>query len=269
MALSFPDIDPVAIHIGSFGVRWYALAYIAGLLGGWRYMRRLVAHSPYAMTRVQLDDFLFFVTLGVILGGRLGYVLFYKPSFYFANPIDIFKIWEGGMSFHGGLLGVFVALIVFTRLKKLDISAVGDVLCAATPLGLFFGRIANFINAELYGREASADLPWAVIFPRGGNIPRHPSQLYEAALEGLVLFIILYFLWRIPSIRLRPGIISGAFMIGYGAARIVVEFFRQPDPFLGFLWGGATMGQILSIPLVLFGAGLILYAKRKPIQPSS
>ncbi|GHU04658.1 prolipoprotein diacylglyceryl transferase [Alphaproteobacteria bacterium] len=261
MALAFPEIDPVAIRIGSFGVRWYALAYMAGLFGGWGVMRALVSRPPFAMTRRQLDDFLLYVTLGVVLGGRLGYVLFYKPSFFLQNPVEIVKLWEGGMSFHGGLLGVFIALVLFVRAKRLDIFAVGDVLCAAAPLGLFFGRIANFINSELYGRETT--VPWAVIFPYGGPVGRHPSQLYEALLEGFALFVLLLLLWLKPGVRLRSGLISGVFLIGYGAARIFVEFFRQPDAFLGFLWGSVTMGQLLSAPLILSGVGLVFYAAQK------
>ncbi|MEA4837993.1 MAG: prolipoprotein diacylglyceryl transferase [Rhodospirillaceae bacterium] len=263
MALNFPEIDPVAIQIGGFAIRWYAIAYIVGLIGGWRYMRWLAAKPPVVITAPQLDDFLFWATLGVVGGGRLGYVLFYKPLYYFSNPLDILKVWQGGMSFHGGALGVILALILFCRIRKLPLLPVADILCAVVPLGLLFGRIANFINGELFGRAAPDDLPWAMVFPHGGPIPRHPSQLYEAALEGLLLLLVLHLLWRCESVRRRPGILAGVFLAGYGLSRITAEFFRQPDPFLGFLWGGATMGQLLSIPLVLAGAGLILFALRR------
>ena len=263
MAMNFPEIDPVAIQIGGFAIRWYAIAYIIGLIGGWRYMRWLASKPPVVVTAPQLDDFLFWATLGVVGGGRLGYVLFYKPLYYLSNPLDILKVWQGGMSFHGGALGVILALILFCRVRKLPLLPVADILCAVVPLGLLFGRIANFINGELFGRAAPDDLPWAMVFPHGGPIPRHPSQLYEAALEGLLLLLVLHILWRCEAVRRRPGILAGVFLAGYGLSRIIAEFFRQPDPFLGFLWGGATMGQLLSIPLVLAGTGLILFAFRR------
>ncbi len=262
MALSFPDLDPVAVRLGPFAIRWYALAYIAGLVAGWRYTRWLVSKPPNAMRPEQVDDFLVWATLGVVLGGRLGYVLFYKPLYYFSQPLEIFALWRGGMSFHGGALGVIVAIIVFSRRNRLDLLAVGDTICTVVPLGLFFGRIANFVNGELFGRPAPDDLPWAVIFPGGGPVPRHPSQLYEAGLEGLVLFIVLHLLWRNEGLRLRGGFLSGAFLAGYGLARIIGEFFRQPDAHLGYLWGGATMGQLLSIPLVIVGVAFMIRAKR-------
>ena len=214
------------------------------------------------MTGEQGDDFLVWATLGVVLGGRIGYVLFYKPLYYLANPSEIFMVWQGGMSFHGGALGVILAVILFARRNRLNLFSIGDTVCTVVPIGLFFGRIANFINGELFGRPAPEDLPWGVIFPGGGPIPRHPSQLYEAGLEGLLLLVVLHLLWRKPALRLRPGFLSGAFFAGYGIARIVSEFFRQPDAHLGFLWGGATMGQLLSLPLLMFGAILMIRAKR-------
>jgi phosphatidylglycerol:prolipoprotein diacylglycerol transferase len=261
MALPYPEIDPVIVHIGPFGVRWYAVAYLAGLAIGWQWMRRQVAKPPFPMRREQVDDFLTWATLGVVLGGRLGYVLFYKPLYYLQNPLEILAIYRGGMSFHGGALGVVLAVIIFCRRNKLDLLAVGDLLSTVVPIGLFFGRIANFINDELYGRAAPPDLPWAMAFPAGGPIPRHPSQLYEAGLEGAVLFIVLQLIWRREAWRCRRGLVSGAFLVGYGVARITGEFFRQPDAFLGYLWGGATMGQLLSLPLLVAGAILILRAR--------
>jgi phosphatidylglycerol:prolipoprotein diacylglycerol transferase len=262
MALAFPNIDPVIVHIGSFGIRWYAVAYMVGLIIGWRTMRWQVTKPPRAMTPEQVDDFLTWATLGVVLGGRLGYVLFYKPLYYLTNPLEILAIHNGGMSFHGGALGVILAMALFCRNRKLSFVAAGDAICPVVPIGLFFGRLANFINGELFGRPAPPDLPWAMVFPAGGPLPRHPSQLYEAGLEGLILFSLLHLLWRNESLRQRRGFLSGIFLAGYGTARIIGEIYRQPDPFLGFLWGGATMGQLLSIPLVLVGLALAIRSKR-------
>lgn len=261
LALAYPHIDPIAIELGPLAVRWYALAYMAGLILGWNYVKALVRRPPHAMAEPLVDDFLVWATLGVVLGGRMGYVLFYKPSFYFSHPGEILQLWHGGMAFHGGALGVILAIVLFCRKYKLSILAVGDVVCCAVPIGLFFGRIANFINGELFGRVA-ADVPWAMIFPGGGPDPRHPSQIYEALLEGLVLFVVLHLLWRNRAVRERKGTIAGVFLMGYGLSRIVAEFFRQPDAHLGFLWGGATMGQLLSIPLLLAGLGVVLWANR-------
>ena len=262
MALTFPDIDPVAVRLGPFAVRWYALAYIAALTGGWRYVRWLASRTRLAITAIQIDDFLVWATLGVVLGGRLGYVLFYKPSYYLAEPQQIVFLWHGGMSFHGGALGVIAALYLFCRQNKVDFKGFGDLLCCAVPLGLFFGRLANFVNGELFGREADPSLPWAMVFPNGGPEPRHPSQLYEAGLEGLCLFLLLHLLWRQESVRNRPGVLAGVFLAGYGVARGIAEFCRQPDDFMGFLWGGATMGQLLSLPLLAAGFYLIATAKK-------
>jgi phosphatidylglycerol:prolipoprotein diacylglycerol transferase len=262
MALHFPDFDPVAIKLGPLAIRWYALAYITGILIGWRHVRKIVTTPPKAMTELQVDDLVVWCTFGIVLGGRLGYVLFYQPSYYFTHPDQILALWHGGMSFHGGLLGVITALVLFTRRQKLSFRMVGDAVCCAVPIGLFFGRLANFVNGELYGRPA--DVPWAMIFPADPEkLPRHPSQLYEACLEGIVLFTVLFILRR-AGLRQRPGFIAGAFLIGYGMARIIGEFFREPDPFLGFLAFGTTMGQLLSVPLILAGAWLIWQAKPLP-----
>ncbi|HVI53275.1 MAG TPA: prolipoprotein diacylglyceryl transferase [Candidatus Sulfotelmatobacter sp.] len=269
MAIAFPDIDPVAIKLGPLAIRWYALAYISGLLGGWGYLRRLIRKAPHAMTELQVDDFIVWATLGVVLGGRIGFVLFYKPSFYLENPIEIFSVWKGGMSFHGGALGVITAIILFSRRHGLNLFAVGDLICVAQPLGQLFGRIANFINGELFGRPTDGDLPWAMIFPTDElQVPRHPSQLYEAGLEGLALLIVLHLLWRVEAVRMKPGTLAGLFLAGYGLARIVCEFFREPDSYLGFLWGGATMGQLLSIPLVIVGISLAVFAQKRHQSPA-
>ena len=263
MALHYPDIDPVALRLGPVVIRWYALSYIAGLTGGWRYLRWLAAKSQSKFTALQIDDFLVWATVGTVLGGRLGYILFYKPSFYLADPIQILQLWHGGMSFHGGALGVITALILYCRRYKIDILEFGDLLCCVVPLGLFFGRVANFINGELWGRVADDTVPWAMVFPSDpSQLPRHPSQLYEAGLEGLALLAILHLLWRNEAVRQRRGTLAGVFLLGYGVARAIVEFFRQPDDFLGFLWGGATMGQLLSVPLMIAGLLFIVKAKR-------
>jgi len=260
--IPFPDIDPIIFQIGPFALRWYALAYIAGLMLGWRFLivrvRSLGDHA--AMNEVQVDDFLVWATLGVVLGGRLGYVFFYRPDYYLGNPLEILAVWQGGMSFHGGLLGVTVAMVAFSRRHGLKLLGVTDLISAAAPIGLFFGRIANFINAELWGR--TSDVAWAFIFPTGGPEPRHPSQIYEALLEGALLFVVLWWLNRRVDCAARPGLLTGVFVGGYGAARFFVEFFREPDAHLGFLFAGATMGQLLSLPLILLGVYLVIRARR-------
>jgi phosphatidylglycerol:prolipoprotein diacylglycerol transferase len=257
-AIAFPAIDPVLIEIGPFAIRWYSLAYIVGILLGWRYLIRLARRSPAGIEAVHIDDIVVWVTLGIILGGRFGYTMFYKPGYFLDHPLEILAMWRGGMSFHGGLVGVLIAILLFARLRKISFVALGDIVVCAAPIGLFFGRLANFVNGELFGRVS--DVPWAMVFPYGGPLARHPSQLYEAALEGLVLFAILAWLaLRTRSLE-RPGLLGGTFLAGYGIARIIVELFRQPDAHLGFLAAGATMGQLLSLPLVVIGAWLIARA---------
>ncbi len=260
--LLFPNFDPVIVQLGPFGIRWYALAYILGLVLGWRLMRRLVQLPPGVATPLQVDDFLTWATLGVVLGGRLGYVLFYQPGVYLAHPTQIFEVWHGGMSFHGGAIGVAVAIVWFCYRNKIPILAFADRIAVCAPIGLGLGRIANFINGELWGRPAPDWLPWAMIFPTGGPIPRHPSEIYEALLEGLLLLIVMFALSRRQALRARAGWLTGAFLVGYGIARITAEFFREPDAFLGFLPFGATMGQVLCIPMLIAGAWLIARASR-------
>jgi len=211
---------------------------------------------PAVATPLQVDDFLTWATLGVVLGGRLGYVLFYQPSAFIAEPLRILQVWTGGMSFHGGMLGVVIATILFCRRQSIPLLGFADRIAVVAPIGLCFGRIANFINGELWGRVAP-DVPWAMVFPYGGPLPRHPSQLYQAFLEGVLLFAVLFVLSRRDAIRTRAGMLTGVFLTGYGLARIVGEFFREPDSFLGFLAFGATMGQLLSIPMVVAGIWLI------------
>jgi len=261
LALPFPAIDPVLIAIGPFAIRWYALAYIGGLLIGWRYMRALAAKAPVAAGPDDVDDFLVWATLGVVLGGRLGYVLFYRPDYYFAHPLEVLAVWQGGMSFHGGILGVTAAGILFVRRRGIAALPFADRLACAAPIGLFFGRLANFVNGELWGRVA--DVPWAMVFPRGGPLARHPSQLYQAALEGLFLFVLLYALQRKDSLRARSGLLTGVFLAGYGVARMVGEMFREPDAHIGLLAFGTTWGQWLSVPMVAIGAFLVARARRR------
>jgi len=259
--LLFPQFDPVIVQIGPFGIRWYALAYIAGLVFGWRLLRHLVQQTPAVATVTQADDFLTWATLGVVLGGRLGYVLFYQPGLYLTHPAMILAVWEGGMSFHGGVIGVIVAIIWFCRRNQIPLLGFGDRVTVCVPIGLCLGRIANFINGELWGRPAPDWLPWAMIFPNGGPIPRHPSQLYESLLEGVVLFTVLFLLSRQQRLRARFGWLSGAFLVGYAIARTTSEFFREPDVFLGYLIGGVTMGQLLCIPMLIAGLWLMLRTK--------
>ena len=261
--LLFPQFDPVLVHLGPLAIRWYALAYIVGLVVGWRLMRGLVRLAPAVATLEQTDDFLTWATLGVVLGGRLGYVLFYQPALYAAHPLDAVAVWQGGMSFHGGALGVTIAIILFCARNRVPILGFADRMAVVTPVGLFFGRLANFINGELWGRPAPEWLPWAMIFPRVDMLPRHPSQLYEALLEGVVLFAVMWALSRRESLRAHFGTLTGCFLVGYGVARSICEFFRQPDAFLGYLWEGATMGQLLSVPLIVAGIALILWARRR------
>jgi phosphatidylglycerol:prolipoprotein diacylglycerol transferase len=270
LALAFPVFDPVAVSLGPIVIRWYALAYIGGIVLGWLYARAIIRNgrlwggsSPVSL--LDMDDFILWVTLGIIVGGRSGYVLFYNLDFFISHPAAVLRLWEGGMSFHGGFLGCVAAVLLFGRMRRISVLSLGDITCAVGPIGLFLGRIANFINGELWGRPA--DVPWAMVFPTGGPLPRHPSQLYEAALEGIVLFVILALMIRGGALR-RPGLIIGSFATLYGLGRITGEFFREPDAQLGFLWGGLTMGMLLSVPMILAGLGFIAVALRRPPAPA-
>src|SRR5580693_7844442 len=269
LTIAFPVFDPIAIAIGPIAIRWYALAYIGGIVLGWLYARALLKNEklwggPAPITLPQMDDFVLWVTIGIILGGRTGYVLFYNLPFFVEHPAEIFELWKGGMSFHGGFLGCVAAVMLFCRSNNIPILSLGDITTAVGPIGLFLGRIANFINSELWGRPADASVPWRMFVPNGQlQLPRHPSQLYEAGMEGIVLFTILAVMIRFGALK-RLGLILGSFIAIYGLARIVGEHFREPDPQLGFLWGGLTMGMLLSAPMVIAGAIIMAWGWRHP-----
>ncbi|HVI32556.1 prolipoprotein diacylglyceryl transferase [Phenylobacterium sp.] len=270
--MPFPEFDPVLVQIGPFAIRWYALAYVAGILLGWRWAvglvknARLWVNRPPPVSPEQIDDLILWVTIGIIAGGRLGHVVFYTPSLIVEDPVQIVQVWKGGMSFHGGAIGVFLAMIFFARRNGIDLWRLGDVVAPAVPIGLFFGRIANFINGELWGRPTT--LPWGIVFPGAGPEPRHPSQLYEAALEGLLLFAVL--MWATHGAKLlnRRGVVMGIFTAGYGLIRASLENVRQPDAYLPAFPFGLTMGMMLSIPMILFGLWLIWRGMREPLPPA-
>jgi len=262
-AIRFDDLglDPVLFEIGFFQLRWYSLAYLVGILLGWWYLMRLLREPGAPMARRHADDMVFYATLGIILGGRLGYVLFYRPLDYLANPIEIPQLWDGGMSFHGGVIGVSLGIFYMAKRQGLDWLRIHDYVACCVPFGLFLGRLANFINAELWGRET--DLPWGIVFPNGGEVARHPSQLYEAGLEGVLLFLILWFMFWRTRARYQPGKLVGAFILVYGISRFLVEMVRQPDAGLEHLAWGLSMGQTLSLPMILGGLYLVLTAKKR------
>jgi len=255
-----PHFNPFAIEIGGFGIRWYALAYIAGLLLGYYLLRREARQPGAPLGQAQLDALLNYVLIGIILGGRLGYVLFYNAGFYLANPAEILMIWQGGMSFHGGLLGVTMAMLLFAHRHQVPVLQISDRVAMVAPIGLFLGRLSNFINAELYGRVT--DLPWAMIFPNSDGLPRHPSQLYEAGLEGLGIGIVMLFGARRGWLA-HHGRMTACLLVGYGLARYLVEFVREPDAHLGQLAGFMTMGQLLCLPMLAGGLYLLTRERRK------
>ncbi|MGB1076909.1 MAG: prolipoprotein diacylglyceryl transferase [Bdellovibrionales bacterium] len=264
MSLEFPQIDPVAIALGPVQIRWYALSYIVGILLGLFYIKKILKKysDEKSPTSDDIDDFMTWAILGIVLGGRIGYVLFYNFDYYLSHPSKILHVWEGGMSFHGGFIGVFLAIILFSLKNKINMLRLADLIALAAPVGLFFGRIANFINAELYGRVT--DVPWGMVFPNAGDMPRHPSQLYEAFLEGLLLFVILFVCFRCKTIRARAGVTSVIFIVGYALSRMVVEFYREPDAHIGFvLIEFITMGQILSMGMIVGAMALLFIVLRK------
>ena len=259
--LDFPNIDPVLISLGPLAISWYSLSYVVGILLGWFYALKLIDTGDTKITRKNVDDFITWVIIGVIVGGRLGYVLFYDPVKYLSNPIEILKTYEGGMSFHGGIIGYITATFWFVRRNKISFFALMDLSAASVPIALFLGRIANFINAELYGR--ATDVPWSFIFPGSDGMARHPSQLYEAALEGALLFCMLLIVAIKYKGLQKRGLLSGLFLLFYGIFRIIVEFFREPDVQIGFLAGAFTMGQVLCLPMIAIGVYIIFYSFRK------
>ncbi len=258
-------LDPVALQLGGFALRWYSLAYIFGIIAAWFLLARMVRRPGSPMKAAQVDDLITWCTLGVIVGGRTGYVLFYNPAQYAADPLAFFKLWEGGMSFHGGLVGVILAILLYARSQGLSALRILDYVAVVSPVGLFLGRLANFVNGELWGRPT--DGSWGIIFPDAGPEPRHPSQLYEAATEGLLLLVLLTILFWATNARMKPGLLGGLFITGYGLSRFGIEYFREPDPQLGILSIGLTMGQLLSLPMILLGLFLLATASHR--QPSN
>ena len=256
MFIDFPDISPVALTLGSFQLRWYALAYLLGILSAWFLTKRNIAKYELGITSPQLDDLVFYTTLGIILGGRLGYVLLYGKAYFWHHPTEILAVWHGGMSFHGGIAGVIAALYCFARKYRFPYLKITDIVALYVPIGIFLGRLANFINDELWGRVAT--VPWAVKFPSGGYMPRHPSQIYEALSEGVLMFIILNFLWKKEFVRDHHGIISALFLIIYTLSRLCMECFREPDEQIGFIFEKLTLGQLLSVPFLLVGGYILL-----------
>lgn len=263
--VNFTDLglSPIAFQIGGFALRWYALAYVVGTILGWMYLYRMVRRDGSPLPREKVDDLVLWTILGVILGGRIGYVLFYSPAQYLADPLSVFALNKGGMAFHGGVAGVAIALILFARAKKLNWLRLCDYIVCVYPIGHFLGRIANFVNGELWGRPTNGG--WGIIFPEAGPEPRHPSQLYEAGLEGLLLFALLWWMFWRTDARLYPGRLVGAFALFMGGTRFAVEFFREPDRGLGILSTGLTMGQTLTVPLLAIGAYLLLTSKRRMV----
>jgi phosphatidylglycerol---prolipoprotein diacylglyceryl transferase len=256
--LTYPHLDPVFLRIGPLEFRWYGLMYIFGFIAAYFLVCAGVKKKGLPLSREDVADLIFSLALGVILGGRLGYILFYNLSYYLAHPAKLFAVWEGGMSFHGGLSGAIIAGFFFLRKHKLRFYPLADIGFAAAPVGLMLGRIGNFINGELYGRVT--DVPWGMVFPGGGNLPRHPSQLYEAFLEGPVMFAVLYLVGRYVK---KDGVVFWSFIALYGLFRFIVEFFREPDAQLGYLVGGLSMGQLLSLPMFLLGLGMVIYRLRR------
>lgn len=260
IGLSYPEISPIALSIGPLAIRWYSLAYLTGILSAWFLVLRNNKKYNLGYSKLNIEDLAFYITLGIIIGGRLGYALFYGGAQMWLKPWHLLELWKGGMSFHGGIAGVIVAAWLYARKFKFKFLAITDLVALYAPIGMFLGRLANFVNDELWGRVTTVS--WAVRFPSGGYLPRHPSQLYEAFFEGIILFILLNFLWRYQKVRQTSGIISALFVLMYGIFRILMEQFREPDAQLGFLFGSVTMGQLLSAPLILVG-GTVLWLKLK------
>jgi phosphatidylglycerol:prolipoprotein diacylglycerol transferase len=259
LAILFPQINPIFLNFFSIKIHWYSIAYIVGILFGYVILKRLNDKKPQVFTSVALDDLILYSVLGIIVGGRLGYIFFYDFFYAIKNPIFIFQTWKGGMSFHGGLIGIAISTYVLAKKHKINFFKAVDLICCVAPIGIFLGRIANFVNSELYGRVT--DVPWAVIFPNGGYLPRHPSQIYEAICEGILLFIIMILFFYKTNFRHIPGKITGCFLISYSFFRMILESFREPDAHVGYILNIFTLGQILSLPLLM--VGLILVYRKK------
>jgi len=255
IGMAFPDISPIIFSFGPIVLRWYSMAYLIGILAAWYLILRDVKKYNFSLSKANMEDMVFYVTLGIIIGGRLGYMFVYGRELLFAHPFSVFEIWKGGMSFHGGIVGVIIALWLLARKLNQPFLRLTDMVSVYVPIGIFLGRLANFVNGELWGRQT--DVPWAVRFPAGGYLPRHPSQLYEAITEGLLMFCILFFCWRFEKIREKTGFVSGMFLFLYGVFRMSVEQFREPDTQIGFLFKYITMGQLLSVPFLLLGIYLM------------
>ena len=256
------NFDPVLIDFGFVEIRWYSLSYIIGIILGWVYATKIIKISKNEkyFEELKFDDFIIYLILGIIVGGRLGYVVFYNFEYYLSQPVEIFEIWKGGMSFHGGLVGVIISIFIFSKIKKISFFIISDIVCCAAPIGLFLGRIANFINGELYGKISS--LPWAIIFPQGGNAARHPSQIYEALLEGIILFLIVNFFAIKKRLIIKNGYTSAIFLIFYSIFRIFAEIFREPDQHIGYLFNYFSMGTLLSILTLITGFLVIFFIKK-------
>lgn len=262
--INFPNVNPIIFSMGPLTISWYSLSYVIGILLGWCYINKLIFLYKIGITKKDTEDFVSWAIIAIIIGGRLGYVFFYNPKKYLSNPIEVLKTYEGGMSFHGGILGIVIALYFYSKKKGINPLSLSDILAIVAPIGIFGGRIANFINAELYGRPTN--VPWAIIFPYSDGLPRHPSQLYEATLEGIILFfIMLYFTHKLTFLR-NPGKISAIFLLFYSIFRIFIEFFREPDINIGFIFKHLTLGQILCIPMILLGICLLNYSKKNTIK---
>jgi len=263
-AIILPEFNRFAVQFGGFGIRWYAIAYLVGLLAGWYLLRREASHIGSPLRLETVDILLNYVLLGIIVGGRLGYILFYNSAYYLAHPLAMLRIWEGGMAFHGALLGIAIAILIMAKRHHVPFFLLTDRIALVVPIGLFFGRLSNFINGELYGRVTA--VPWAMVFPNSDGQPRHPSQLYEAGLEGLLLGVIMLMLWRRGWLH-QHGRVTGVLLAGYGVARSMIEFVREPDAQIGLLLDSVSMGQLLSVPMIIFGAYLIMRRPASPDRP--
>lgn len=260
IGFAYPEISPIIVAIGPLAIRWYSMAYLVGIVLGWILINRNVKKYSLSLEKQQVEDFVFYLTIGIIIGGRLGYAIFYGGAEMWLKPWHLLELWKGGMSFHGGVLGVIVAIWLYSKKINYDFFKLTDLVVLYAPIGIFLGRIANFINDELWGRITNVS--WAVRFPNGGYLPRHPSQLYEGLLEGVLMFVILNLMWQSSMIRKKSGLVSAVFVLLYGLFRCFLEQFREPDAQLGYFWGMITMGQLLSIPLILVGLLVIYYNLR-------